>query len=354
MASSCEELLMCPICLLTYTEPITTPCGHNYCKACITEYLSYTDEPVCPLCKEALQTQSELKVNTALQNLVQHFSNITVSDGETPAEAWEVTCDMCCEPKLKAQRSCLKCVASYCQHHLEQHQRVATFKQHQLVDPVSNLEAHVCRDHNKLLTSFCEKDQTCVCATCLKENHLRHQTVPLEHAFRVKKDVLVHLVSAMELIEMYQRSRMEDLKCSVEQSRREWEKEVEEIDQAWNSLAACLQRGQTELAELVQERQKAIQVKNDCLVASLEQDIAKLQSKRGELELVLQKGDQMYLLQNFASLNKKPHVPETTREKFHSSLNNDVNLVKKSVEQMQAKLSEEMEMLKLHILPSPP
>uniref|UniRef100_A0A3B5JYT9 RING-type domain-containing protein n=1 Tax=Takifugu rubripes TaxID=31033 RepID=A0A3B5JYT9_TAKRU len=94
MASSCEDLLMCPICLLTYTEPITTPCGHNYCKACITEYLSYTDEPVCPLCKEALQTQSELKVNTALQNLVQHFSNITVSDGETPAEAWEVTCDM--------------------------------------------------------------------------------------------------------------------------------------------------------------------------------------------------------------------------------------------------------------------
>eukprot|EP00066_Takifugu_rubripes_P022408 XP_011611674.1 PREDICTED: E3 ubiquitin/ISG15 ligase TRIM25-like [Takifugu rubripes] len=352
MASSCEDLLMCPICLLTYTKPVTTPCGHNYCKACITEYLSCTDEPVCPLCKEALQTQLELKVNTALQNLVQHFSNITVrSDGETPAEAWEVTCDMCCEPKLKAQRSCLKCVASYCQHHLEQHQRVATFKKHQLVGPVSNLEARVCRDHNKLLTSFCEKDQTCVCATCLKENHLRHEVVPLERAFREKKDVLVRVVSNIEAMEVSQRRRMEELKCSVEQSRREWEKEVEEIDQAWNSLVACLQRGQTELAELRQQRQKAAQVKNDRLVASLGQDVAKLQSKQGKLKLVLQKGDQMYLLQNFASLSK---VPQTTRGQFHSCLNKDVNLVKYLVEQMRVKLSGEMKMIKLSLLPSPP
>lgn len=349
MASSCEELLVCPICLHTYTEPVTTPCGHNYCKTCLTEYLSCTDEPQCSVCQEALQTQLELKVNTALQNLVQHFSNVTVrSDGESPAEAWEVTCDLCCEPKLKAQRSCLKCVASYCQPHLEQHQRVSTFQKHQLVDPVSNLEAHICQDHSELLTSFCKKDQTCVCATCLKENHLRHKAVPLELAFKEKKDLLVCVVSKIEAMEVSQRRTMEDLKRSAEQSRREWEKEVEEIDQAWNSLAACLQRGQTELAELRQERQKAAQVKNDHLVASLEQDVANLQRRRGELELVLQRGDQLYLLQNFASLSK---VPLTTppHGPLHSSLSNDVNLVKKLVEQMQAQLSEEMNMLKYHV-----
>lgn len=344
MASSCGEMLVCPICLNTYTEPVTTPCGHNFCKTCITEYLSWTHEPQCPLCKGVFHTQLELKVNTELRNLVQHFSNITVSsDGESPAKAWEVTCDLCCEPKLKAQRSCLTCVASYCQHHLKQHRRVSTIKMHQLVDPVSNLEAHICRDHNELLTSFCNKDQTCVCATCLRENHSRHETVSLEVAFKEKKDLLVWVASKIEAMEVSQRRMMEDLKGSAEESRREWEKGAEKIDQAWNSLAACLQRCQTELAELRQERQKAAQVKNDHMLASLEQDVANLQRKQGELELVLEKGDQLYLLQNFASLVK---IPQTTPGQFHSSLNNDVNLVKKSVKQMQAKLSEVMKILK--------
>lgn len=351
MASSCKELLVCPICLHTYTEPVTTPCGHNYCKTCITEYLSCTDEPQCPLCKEGLQTQLELKVNTELRKLVQHFGNIRVRrDGKTPAKAWEVTCDMCSEPKLKAQRSCLKCVASYCQHHLEQHRGVSTFKKHQLVDPVSNLEAHICRDHKKLLTSFCKKDQTYVCATCLKENPLRHEVVPLEHAFREKKDLLVHVVSKIKAMEVSQRRRMKDLKCLAEQSRREREKEVEEIDQAWNSLAACLQRGQTELAELRLEKQKVAQVKNDRLVASLEQDVANLQRRRGELELVLQSGDQMYLLQNFASLSSVPH---TESVQFYYRMNCELDLVKKSVERMRARLREEIKILTRQVRPFP-
>lgn len=351
MASSCEELLMCPICLDTYTEPVSTPCGHNYCKTCITEYLSCTDEPQCPLCKEALQTQLKLKVNTELQNLVQHFGNITVRrDGKTPAKAWEVTCDMCREPKLKAQRSCLKCVASYCQHHLEKHQRVAAFLKHQLVDPVSNLEAHICRDHSELLTSFCKQDQTCVCATCLKENHLRHEVVPLQLAFKEKKDLLVCVVSNIEAMEVSQRRRMKDLKSLAEQSRREREKEVEEIDQAWNYLVACLQKGQTQLARLRLEKQKAAQVKNDRLVASLEQDVANLQRRRGELELVLKTGDQMYLLQNFASLSS---VPRTGLVQFYYRMNCEVNLVKKSVERMRARLREEMEMLACQVRPFP-
>lgn len=351
MASSCEELLVCPICLHTYTEPVTTPCGHNYCKTCITEHLSCTDEPQCPLCKEALQTQLKLKVNTELRNLVQHFNDITVrSDGETPAKAREVSCDMCREPKLKAQRSCLTCVASYCQHHLVKHQRVATFKKHQLVDPVSNLETHICRDHNKLLTSFCKKDQTCVCATCLKENHLMHEVVPLEFAFEEKKDLLVSVVSKIEAMEVSQRRRMKDLKCLAKQSKKNWEKDVEEIDQAWNSLVACLQRGKTELTELMLEKQKVTQMKNDGLVASLEQDVANLQRRRGELELVLQREDQMYLLQNFASLSS---VPRTRSVQFYYQMNCKVNLVKKSVERMRVKLSEEMKMLTRQVRPFP-
>uniref|UniRef100_A0A3Q4M995 RING-type domain-containing protein n=1 Tax=Neolamprologus brichardi TaxID=32507 RepID=A0A3Q4M995_NEOBR len=51
----CEEQFLCSICLNTFTDPVTTPCGHNYCKTCITEYwdskvLAKPGEVPCDVC----------------------------------------------------------------------------------------------------------------------------------------------------------------------------------------------------------------------------------------------------------------------------------------------------------------
>lgn len=32
-----REQLLCSICLEVFTDPATTPCGHNYCKSCLIE-----------------------------------------------------------------------------------------------------------------------------------------------------------------------------------------------------------------------------------------------------------------------------------------------------------------------------
>ncbi|XP_061542228.1 LON peptidase N-terminal domain and RING finger protein 1 [Phycodurus eques] len=43
----------CPLCIRLFHEPVTTPCGHTFCKNCIERSLDHNLR--CPLCKQPLQ-----------------------------------------------------------------------------------------------------------------------------------------------------------------------------------------------------------------------------------------------------------------------------------------------------------
>ncbi|XP_036424897.1 LON peptidase N-terminal domain and RING finger protein 1 isoform X1 [Colossoma macropomum] len=43
----------CPLCIRLFHEPVTTPCGHTFCKNCIERSLDHNLR--CPLCKQSLQ-----------------------------------------------------------------------------------------------------------------------------------------------------------------------------------------------------------------------------------------------------------------------------------------------------------
>ncbi|GES78069.1 ATP-dependent protease La domain-containing protein [Rhizophagus clarus] len=54
--SKVKELLMteldCQICYSLFIDPITTPCGHSFCKPCITRSLDHNS--TCPICRQPL------------------------------------------------------------------------------------------------------------------------------------------------------------------------------------------------------------------------------------------------------------------------------------------------------------
>lgn len=59
--------LQCPVCLDVLTDPLTTPCGHAYCAACVSRALEA--RPACPTCGAHVQSASACTPSHALRTL---------------------------------------------------------------------------------------------------------------------------------------------------------------------------------------------------------------------------------------------------------------------------------------------
>ncbi|XP_049422537.1 E3 ubiquitin-protein ligase TRIM39-like isoform X1 [Epinephelus fuscoguttatus] len=349
-----EEQLLCSICLDAFNEPVSTPCGHNYCKSCITGYWASTDLIHCPLCKKKFRKRPQLQVNTEFRDMVEQFNNMKVrGEDDIPAKPGEVPCDICLEPKRKAQKTCLVCLASYCQTHLEPHQRVPTLKKHQLIGPVSNLEDRVCKKHDKMFEFFCYADQACICSMCLKDGHATHEAVPLEHAFRERKAQVDYMMSEIKVMENTKSRSIKEIEYLVEQNKRRSEKEIADISDIFTALLVSLQRSQAELIEVIQEKQKAARKEAEDHLTKLEQEVAELRRKRFEVEQLLQTDDHFSLLQSWLSLSHTEgifdplshSIPPSTPDFSDMNQQSYVGMVKKAVAQMEKIASNEMEML---------
>uniref|UniRef100_A0A671T421 Uncharacterized protein n=1 Tax=Sinocyclocheilus anshuiensis TaxID=1608454 RepID=A0A671T421_9TELE len=67
------EELQCSVCLEVFTDPVSTPCGHNFCKSCLSQCWDNSQDCKCPLCKETFSKRPDLKINTALREVAQLF-----------------------------------------------------------------------------------------------------------------------------------------------------------------------------------------------------------------------------------------------------------------------------------------
>ncbi|XP_073692388.1 uncharacterized protein [Garra rufa] len=72
-----SEELQCSICLDVFDNPVTTPCGHNFCKTCLEMFWDIRQSCTCPFCKETFNKYPDLRCNTALKAIVQLFEKNT-------------------------------------------------------------------------------------------------------------------------------------------------------------------------------------------------------------------------------------------------------------------------------------
>ncbi|XP_054448873.1 E3 ubiquitin-protein ligase TRIM65 [Pteronotus mesoamericanus] len=65
-----EDTLTCAICLGLYEDPVTLPCGHNFCRACIWDGWGRL-EKACPQCREPFPEGADLRRNVALSDVLE-------------------------------------------------------------------------------------------------------------------------------------------------------------------------------------------------------------------------------------------------------------------------------------------
>ncbi|XP_058608518.1 zinc finger protein RFP-like [Onychostoma macrolepis] len=334
MSSSCGPLteeLQCSICLDVFTDPVSTPCGHNFCKTCLNKCWDNSQTCNCPYCKETFNQRPDLKINTTLREIVDHYKN------KSTEKKTEVLCDFCEERKLQALKSCLVCQSSYCETHLQPHLRVAGLKKHKLMEPVSNLEDYICQKHERPLELFCRDDQTCVCLSCTEGDHKNHNTVPLEETELMIQDVQMMIQDRVK--------KIQDIKHSAEIRKRNTEEEKAARVELFTDLIRSIERCQTEVLEMMEEQQKAAEKQEQELIKDLEQEITELKMRNTELKMrnteleqLSHTEDHLHLLQIYSSLR----IPTNTRNWSEIRVNTRESLetLRRALTQLQDTLHE--------------
>ncbi|XP_060771648.1 E3 ubiquitin-protein ligase TRIM39-like [Neoarius graeffei] len=339
-----EDQLQCSICLDVFTDPVTTPCGHNFCMICLTEFWDSSSHCQCPVCQTNFAKRPELCVNTFISELAAPFKKAvqvkSSSAAEKPTQS-VVLCDVCCEKKCAALKSCLICMTSYCKTHLEPHERVSSLKKHKLMDPVENLEDYICLKHERPLELFCRDDQTCVCQFCTETNHKTHNTVPIEEESEEKKTELGKTQAEVQQMIQERVKKIEEIKHTVELNKKNTEKEKADSVKVFSALMRCIERSQAELLKVMEEKQKAAEMQAEEFVKELEQEITELKRRNTELEQLSHTEDHLHLLQIYPSLCSPPHTQDWTDITINPHLSEET--LRRALSQLQETLSEEME-----------
>ncbi|XP_078138023.1 E3 ubiquitin-protein ligase TRIM21-like [Centroberyx gerrardi] len=340
-----EEQFLCSICLDVFTDPVSTPCGHNFCKTCITQHWDISVQCQCPMCKEVFDRRPLLRVNTFISEMAAQFrKSAQMKASSCPdqrcAKPGEVPCDVCTGTKLKALKSCLVCLASYCETHLEPHQRMTGLKRHKLIDPVENLEGRMCKKHDRPLELFCKTDQMCVCQFCTESDHKSHHFVPLKEGYEVKKAELGKMIQERRL-------KIQEIKHSVELSEEDADREIADSVRVFTALMQSVERGQAELIETIQEKQKTTEKQAEGFIKELEQEISELMKRTAEVEQLSRTEDHLHLLQSFPSLNTPPHTKDWTEVSVHRS--SYEGTVRRAVAQLEETLRKEKKKLSVDV-----
>ncbi|XP_039373233.1 tripartite motif-containing protein 10-like [Mauremys reevesii] len=224
-----QEAVICSICLASFNDPvILIKCGHNFCRACITQYCQESETSPryrCPQCRKPFR-EGEFQPNRELRNVVEIAKKFPEPSGE-----------------------------------------------------------RACEKHEALLQLFCEVDQTPICLVCRESrSHKDHPVLPIdEAALDYKEQIQRHLESLKK-----ERDEILSCKSSGENTSQELLKQLktgrQKIVAEFQQLRQFLEEQERLQLEELEELNKEIEKRRAEYVAKLSEELSSFSSLISEME----------------------------------------------------------------------
>ncbi|KAI7795411.1 tripartite motif-containing protein 16-like isoform X2 [Triplophysa rosa] len=337
-----QDQFSCAVCLDLLKDPVTIPCGHSYCMSCITHCWNQKNLRKvysCPQCRQTFSLRPVLGKNTILAEMVEKLKKTKVQAAVyAHCSAGDVLCDVCTEIKHEAVKSCLMCLNSYCEDHLQQHENLFKGKKHNLIEATGRLKEIICPQHDRLLDVYCRTDQLCVCYLCTIDEHKDHDTVS-STAERTDKQAILDDTKRkyhqrMEKIEKELKELRETVMCHKHSAQIA----VHITEGIFRHMILSMERRRSEVTQHIRDQEKTAVSQAEEHLKRLEQEIEDLRKRDAELDEVSYTHDDVTFIQSFQSLpvslgcEDKPIITITSQLSFDD--------VKKSVSKLNEKLDD--------------
>uniref|UniRef100_A0A8C3XLY2 Zinc finger protein RFP-like n=1 Tax=Chelydra serpentina TaxID=8475 RepID=A0A8C3XLY2_CHESE len=233
---SLQEVATCPVCLEYFTEPVSLECGHNFCRACISQCWEGSDTDIsCPQCRETGQ-QRNLRPNRQLANVLEIAKRMSLQAAKETGGGG------------------------------------------------------VCGEHQEALKLFCEEDQTPICVICRESRaHRAHTVVPIQEAAQEYKEKIQTQLKTLR----DEREKLLGLKVTGDGKSREYLKQTQterqKIVSEFQQLRQFLEEQERLLlAQLEKLDEEIVRLQNEN-VTKLSEEISRLSELISEMEGKCQK-----------------------------------------------------------------
>ncbi|CAB1415800.1 unnamed protein product [Pleuronectes platessa] len=297
-----ESQFRCPICLELLKDPVSIPCGHTYCMDCVNSYWDQAESAQlsCPQCRETFSPRPVLRRNTVLAEVVDKLklSEMVAAPQLYLVGLGEVPCDFCpAEGRLRAVKSCLVCLASFCELHVLPHREVGTLRRHKLVAALECPAERLCAQHRLGLEpagSGTEAEWSGDCLLCEADQEELHGG----DAQRTRRQLQLQESQRMfqGRIRIGERD-IEEFQQSLESLKVSASAVLEDGDALFADMSVRLEKTKAEVRARLEAKERAVVGRAERDIEMLEKDVEELRRRDEEISQLLQTVDNTHFLQ---------------------------------------------------------
>ncbi|XP_076585066.1 E3 ubiquitin-protein ligase TRIM39-like [Chaetodon auriga] len=399
-----EDQFTCSICLDVFNNPVSTPCGHSFCQACISAYWdgrrggegggggvkSYQ----CPLCKESFRKRPELHINRTLKEITEQFKwmasagipmdgggGVSVEEPNSHPHHHHPTPSLAQRPGEMPESVFAEMMTRFQQlpapavphtttpdtrdHHPQSPSPVnahlsfqAQNNEHHDPPPAyspprrytlsgpsdSSPSLPLCPIHLRGLELFCRTDNICICNICVETaEHRGHNVIPAKREWHIKKSQLgISEVELKDLISDKER-KVEDIHNSLREIQAAAERETDGAVCVFSKLISSVERCQAEVLEVIEMSLRAAEHRAQRLLREMEEEITELKKRRSALSQLALSEDYIHFFKMFPSLSTPPQTKDWSGVSVVSELTSGVIL--RTVNHLMENIQEEMRKL---------